>query len=49
MDVSSAENALEKIMKVDDFSTDFFSVCDTCDSKKSTLLLEGARIYAREG
>ena len=23
--------------------------CDTCDSKKTTSLLEGARIYAREG
>ena len=26
-----------------------FFVCDTCDSKKTTSLLEGARIYAREG
>ena len=25
------------------FSTDFYSVCDTCDSKKTTSLLEGAR------
>ena len=30
-------------------STYFFSVCDTCDSKKTKSLLEGARIYAREG
>lgn len=27
-----------------------YSTCDTCDSKKSTLLLEGARCaYTREG
>ena len=31
------------------FSTNFFFVCDTCDSKKTKSLLEGARIYAREG
>ena len=29
--------------------SNFFFVCDTCDSKKTTSLLEGARIYAREG
>ncbi len=31
------------------FSTNFFSVCDGCDSKKTTSLLEGARTnaYAR--
>ena len=29
--------------------SNFFFVCDTCDSKKTKLLLEGARIYAREG
>ena len=46
MGVSSAENTLEKTTKLDDFSTGFFSVCDTCDSKKTTLLLEGARTYA---
>ena len=28
------------------FSTNFFSVCDTCDSKKTTSLLEDARTYA---
>ena len=27
----------------------FLYWCDTCDSKKTTSLLEGARIYAREG
>ena len=29
--------------------SNFFFVCDTCDSKKTKSLLEGARIYAREG
>ncbi len=43
MGVSSIENTLEKTTKLDDFSTDFCSVCDTCDSKKTTSLLEGAR------
>ena len=46
MSVSSVENTLEKTTKLGDFSTGFFSVCDTCDSKKSTSLLEGARTYA---
>ena len=43
MGVSSAENTLEKTTKLDDFSTGFFSVCDTCDSKKTKPLLEGVR------
>ena len=43
MGVSSVENTLEKITKLGDFSTGFFWVCDTCDSKKTTSLLEGAR------
>ena len=58
MGVSSAENTLEKTMTLGDFfafivpkigcfSTNFFFVCDTCDSKKTKSLLEGARIYAR--
>ncbi len=36
--------------KMVSFSTNFYSVCDTCDSKKTTSLLEGARTnaYARE-
>ena len=46
MGVSSAENTLEKTTKLGDFSTGFFWVCDTCDSKKTTSLLEGARTYA---
>ena len=60
MGVSSAENMLEKTMALGDFftlivpqngcfSTNFFFVCDTCDSRKTKSLLEGARIYAREG
>ena len=60
MGVSSVENTLEKTTKLGDFfafivpkigcfSTNFFFVCDTCDSKKTKSLLEGARIYAREG
>ncbi len=58
MGVSSAENTLEKTMTLDDFfalivpqnccfSTNFFFVCDICDSKKTKLLLEGAHIRAR--
>ena len=60
MGVSSAENTLDKTMTLGDFfafivpkngcfSTNFFFVCDTCDSKKTISLLEGARIYARKG
>ena len=58
MGVSSAENMLEKTMTLGDFFTlivpqngcfsiNFFFVCDTCDSRKTKSLLEGARIYAR--
>ena len=54
MCVSSAENTLDKTMTLADFfafivpkigcfSTNFFFVCDTCDSKKTKPLLEGAR------
>lgn len=46
MGVSYAENTLEQTTKLGDFSTGFCSVCDTCDSKKTTSLLEGARTYA---
>lgn len=60
MGVSSAENMLEKTMTLGDFFTlivpqngcfsiNFFFVCDTCDSRKTKSLLEGARIYARKG
>ena len=34
--------------EISSFSTDFCSVCDTCDSKKTTSLLEGARVCTRE-
>ena len=37
------------VPKIGCFSTNSFFVCDTCDSKKTKSLLEGARIYAREG
>ena len=58
MGVSSAEYTLEKTMTLGDFfafivpkigcfSTNSFFVCDTCDSKKTKSLLEGARIYAQ--
>ena len=58
MGVSSAEITLEKTMTLGDFfafivpknccfSTNFFFVCDTCDSKKIKSLLEGAHIRAR--
>ena len=46
MGVSYAENTLKQTTKLGDFSTGFCSGCDTCDSKKSTSLLEGARTYA---
>ena len=46
MGVSYAENTLEQTTKLGDFSTGFCSVCDTCDSKKTTSLLEGACTYA---
>lgn len=59
MGVSSVENTPEKTMTLGNFfafivskngcfSTNFFFVCDTCDSRKTKSLLEGARIYARE-
>ncbi len=34
------------IPKMEGFSTKSYTACDTCDSKKSTSLLEGARIHA---
>ena len=37
------------IQKIEGFSTKSYTACDTCDSKKSTSLLEGARVCAREG
>ena len=42
MGVSSVENTLEKITKLGDFSTGFFWVCDTCDSKKTGLRVKYA-------
>ena len=34
------------VQKIEGFSTQIYSVCDTCDSKKTTSLLEGARVRA---
>ena len=34
------------IQKIEGFSTKSYTACDTCDSKKTTSLLEGARIHA---
>ena len=49
MGVSSTENTLEKTTKLDDFSTDFCSVCDTCDSKKQHRCWKArARVCTRE-
>ena len=37
-------SALPKMVS---FSIKIAPLCDTCDSKKSTSLLEGARVYTR--
>ena len=34
------------IQKIEGFSTKSYTACDTCDSKKTTSLLEGARVRA---